>query len=84
MKFEPALIVQLVGAGLAMVAAFGLPVTGDQRQAILEFTAIVVAIMVGQGVVTRSFAYSEHTVDRLTSEAEAVGYERGVAGQAGS
>ncbi len=78
------LIVQLVGAGLAMVAAFGLPVTEDQRTAILEFTAIVVAIMVGQGVVTRSFAFSEATVDRLTSEAEASGYERGAAGQAGS
>ena len=56
MKFEPALITQLVGAGLAMVAAFGLPVTGDQRTAILEFTAIVVDDSGSRGALEAIFA----------------------------
>ena len=64
MRFEPVLIVQLVGAGLALAAAFGLPVTEEQRQAVLAFAAVVVAIMAGQGVVTRAFVWSEAGMER--------------------
>ena len=59
MRVEPVLIVQLVGAALALAAAFGFPVSEEQRQAILAFVAVVIAIMAGQGIVARAFVWSE-------------------------
>jgi hypothetical protein len=69
MRFEPVLIVQLVGAGLALAAAFGLPLTEEQRQAVLAFAAVVVAIMAGQGVIARAFVWSEAGMERERRQA---------------
>ena len=74
MSLEPVLVTQLVAAVLALLVAFGIPVTDEQRQAILQVVGIVVSIFLGGAVVARSRAYAPATVDRLTADA----YEQGV------
>lgn len=74
MNLEPVLFTQLVAALLALAVAFGVPVTEEQRQAILQVVGIVVAIFLGGAVVARSKAFAPATVDRLTAEA----YEQGI------
>ena len=74
MSLEPVLVTQLVAAILALAVAFGVPVTDEQRQAILQVVGIVVSIFLGGAVIARSRAVAPATVDRLTAEA----YEQGV------
>ena len=69
MQFEPVLISQLVAAALALAAAFGLPVSDIQRQAILQFVGVVVALMIGSGLFARNFVYSQNSVDKLKRQA---------------
>ena len=69
MNLEPVLFTQLVAAVLALAVAFGVPVTEEQRQAILQVVGIVVAIFLGGAVVARSKAYAPNTVQRIAAEA---------------
>jgi len=69
MRFEPVLITQLVAAALALVAAFGVPVDDQQRQAIIQFTGVVVAIMIGSGLFARNFVWSANSVDKVKQQA---------------
>lgn len=69
MRFEPVLITQLVAAALALAAAFGLPVTEEQRTAILQFAGVVVAIMIGSGIFARNFVWSAHSVEKVKQQA---------------
>ena len=82
MKFEPILITQLVASALTLMVAFGLPVTDEQRQAILQFTGVVVAIFLGSGLVARSVAWSpasvEQEADLSWESGYAVGYREGM------
>jgi len=65
MKFEPVAVVQVIGAALALFVAFGMPVTDEQREAILAFAGIVAAIMAGQAVAARSFVWSKASVEKI-------------------
>lgn len=78
MQFEPVLITQLCAAILALAIAFGVPITDDQRQAVLQVVTIVVTIFLGGAMVARSKAYAPNTVDRLTTDAYRKGYEAAV------
>ena len=49
MKTEPAVIVSLVAAVLALAAAFGLPLTQEQTAAVMAVVTILA------GIVTRAF-----------------------------
>lgn len=69
MQFEPVLITQLVAAALAVAVAFGLPVSDIQRQAILQFVGIVVAIMIGSGIFARNFVWSGNSVEKVKRQA---------------
>jgi len=64
-KFEPIVIVKLIGAALSLVVAFGLPVTDDQREAILTFAGIVAVIMAGEAFAARSFVWSKASVEKI-------------------
>lgn len=75
MRLEPVLITQLIAAVLALAVAFGVPVTDDQRRAILEVVGIVVALFLGGAVVARSKAYAPATVDRLAEVAYRDGFD---------
>ena len=74
MQLEPVLVTQLVASVLALAVAFGVPVTEEQRQAILQVVGIIVAIFLGGAVVARSKAYAPATVERE----KAAAYEQGV------
>lgn len=49
---EPARVVGLVVAALALLVAFGLPITGEQREAIVGVTIAILAILGAE--ITRS------------------------------
>ena len=70
MSSEPvistALVTALVTAVLGALVAFGVPLSDDQRNAILGLTAALMAIIVGSGVFARNFVYSRDSVQELT------------------
>ena len=74
MQVEPVLVTQLVAAVLSLVVAFGVPVTDEQRQAILQVVGIVVSIFLGGAVVARSRAWAPASVERAKAQA----YEQGL------
>ena len=47
---EPALVLGLIQAGLALAIGFGLQLTGDQVALIMAFSSAVVAVIVRQNV----------------------------------
>lgn len=67
---EPALsragLVALATAVVSLLVAFGVPLTGDQRSAILGLVAVVAPIVAG--VAARSRVFSPATVKRLLGE----------------
>lgn len=67
MKREPALIIgslaALVSAAIGLIVAFGVPVTPEQRTAILEVLAAVAPLVAM--IVTRSYVYAPATVKAI-------------------
>ena len=51
-RLTPEVIVGLVTAILGLAAAFGLPLTQDQTNAILAVTVLLAGIFIGNGAVT--------------------------------
>lgn len=51
-QLEPAMISGLVAAVIVLLVAFNVPISEDQKSAILGFTAA--ALMILQGLITRS------------------------------
>lgn len=60
-------IVSLVAAVIALVVAFGVPLTPDQRTAILSACAVV-APLIAMAII-RSHVYSQKTTERLVAQA---------------
>lgn len=58
---EPVMILAVVQMAIALVAAFGLSLTGVQTAAIVAFSAAVL------GLITRSQVYAPATVAKLTA-----------------
>ncbi len=67
MKTEPSIIVAIVAAALTAFAAFGLPVSDTQREALLQLLVLVVPTILGAGVVTRQFVWSKASVEKIES-----------------
>lgn len=70
MDVEPVMVTNAVAAVLALLVAFGAPITPEQQQAVLGVTAAIIAIYFGQAVVARNRVYSPRTMRRLIGEAE--------------
>ena len=72
-KFEPVLstvvLVELIGAVITALVAFGLPITEDQRTSVIALASILGAIFLGGGVLMRNSVYSPASVEKLTSVA---------------
>jgi hypothetical protein len=75
METEPALVIAGCGAVAAVALdaaiAFGLPVTPDQKLALVALGTSLVTVLTG--LVTRSQVSSPHTVAKLVAVAAATG-----------
>ena len=67
LKVEPALVTGAVSAILVLVAAFGLPLTEDQKAAVLG--SIVPVLVLVQALVTRGQVTPNAKVDALLTDA---------------
>ena len=70
MQIEPVMVTNLIAAAIALLVAFNVPVSPDQRDAILQITAALIAIYFGQSMVARSRVYSPATVERMMAQVE--------------
>ena len=66
LKVEPALVTGAVSAILVLVAAFGLPLTEDQKAAVLG--SIVPVLVLVQALVTRGQVTPNAKVDKLLTD----------------
>lgn len=66
LKVEPALVTGAVSAILVLVAAFGLPLTEDQKAAVLG--SIVPVLVLVQALVTRGQVTPNAKVDKLLAD----------------
>ena len=67
LKVEPALVTGAVSAILVLVTAFGLPLTDDQKAAVLG--SIVPVLVLVQALVTRGQVTPNAKVDKLLTDA---------------
>ena len=67
LKVEPALVTGAVSAILVLVAAFGLPLSEDQKAAVLG--SIVPVLVLVQALVTRGQVTPNAKVDALLADA---------------
>ena len=67
LKVEPALVTGAVSAILVLVAAFGLPLSEDQKAAVLG--SIVPVLVLVQALVTRGQVTPNVKVDKLLTDA---------------
>ena len=66
LKVEPALVTGAVSAILVLVAAFGLPLTEDQKAAVLG--SIVPVLVLVQALVTRGQVTPNAKVEKLLTD----------------
>lgn len=71
MQIEPVMVSQVIAAILTLLVAFGVPMTPEQRQAVLQVVAAVLPILVATGLLARSKAYAPATVERIVAEKDA-------------
>jgi hypothetical protein len=69
MDREPALIVGLVTAAIALGVAFGAPITEDQKNAIIGFTVALIPVF----VIVRQLVFAPATVERIELQAAVTG-----------
>ena len=67
LKVEPALVTGAVSAILVLVTAFGLPISEDQKAAVLG--SIVPVLVLVQALVTRGQVTPNAKVDKLLADA---------------
>ena len=67
LKVEPALVTGAVSAVLVLVTAFGLPLTEDQKAAVLG--SVVPVLVLVQALVTRGQVTPNAKVDELLTDA---------------
>lgn len=84
-KFEPVLNAQILSAFVAAIitalVAFNVPITEDQRNALLGLAGVIIAIFFGGGVIARSNVVPVAKVERLEQEAMARGAQNALSGQ---
>lgn len=68
-KREPARILAVIGAGLALAIGFGLEISGQQKDLIMEFASVVIILIVGE--VTRSQVVAHKVADKQIEIAKA-------------
>lgn len=75
---EPARIVGFVSALIMLLIAFNVPVTDEQKAAILAIVTAGLALL--QAEVTRANVYAPETVERIEDEAFAEGHSAAYSG----
>lgn len=68
MDIEPVLVTNVIAAVVALLIAFNVPITPEQREAILKLVAAIVAIYGASAAVARSRVYSPSTVRRMMAQ----------------
>lgn len=72
-KFEPVLNATILSAGataiITCLVAFNVPITNDQRGALLGLVGVIIAIFFGGGVIARSNVVPVAKVERIQAEA---------------
>jgi len=71
MQIEPVMVSQLLAAVFTLLVAFGVPMTPEQRAAVMQVVAAVLPILVATGLLARSKAYAPATVERIVAEKDA-------------
>jgi len=73
MKYEPVMVMALVGAVLGVLVAFNVPITPDQHDAIMKLVNALLPFLPGiiAALVARSFAYAPATVERIEAQKDA-------------
>jgi precorrin-3B methylase len=69
MDREPALIVGLITAAIALAVAFGAPISDDQREAIIGFTVALIPVF----VIVRQLVFAPATVEKIEAQAAITG-----------
>jgi hypothetical protein len=76
-KFEPVINAQILSAFVSAIitclVAFNVPITQDQRNALLALAGVIIAIFFGGGVIARSNVTPNAKVERLINEAKIEG-----------
>jgi hypothetical protein len=73
-KFEPARILGLIGAGVALAVGFGLQLSGQQINLIMVFSAAAIALFVGE--TTRTQVVPVTVADKQMEIAKASAVDR--------
>lgn len=64
---EAVMVSQLIAAILMLLVAFGVPMTEQQRQAVMQVIGAVLPILVAAGVLARSQVWSRSSVEKIIS-----------------
>lgn len=67
MNVEAVMVSQLIAALMVLAVAFGVPMTEDQRDAVLQVVAAIVPILVAAGVLARSQVWSRSSVQKIVA-----------------
>ena len=73
-RLEPARILGVIGAGLALALGFGLRISGEQVNLIMVFAAAIIALFVGE--TTRTQVVSVAMADKQIEVAKASRVDR--------
>lgn len=65
MNIEAVMVSQLIAAIMAAFVAFGLPMTQEQRDAVLKVVGAIVPILAATGLLARSNVWSRNSVQRI-------------------
>lgn len=67
MNVEAVMVSQFIAAILVLAVAFGVPMTQDQRDAVMQVVAATLPILVAAGLVSRSQVWSRSSVEKIVN-----------------
>lgn len=67
MRVEAVMVSQVIAAIMAVLVAFGVPMTDEQRQAVLQVVAALLPILVATGLLARSQVWSRSSVEKIVT-----------------
>lgn len=67
MSVEAVMVSQFIAAVLVLAVAFGVPMTQDQRDAVMQVVAATLPILVATGLISRSQVWSRNSVQKIVN-----------------
>lgn len=64
-QVEAVMVSQLIAALLLLLVAFGVPMTEEQRKAVMQVVTAILPILVATGVLARSQVWSRSSVEKI-------------------